>query len=240
MLLSKRKKMLNCQKMLKQKLRMKPKKGRLNCKKLPSVKLMNSPPMTFWTKSSKWKRSHSTMKTMNWQNLRPMNKKQKLQTRFLKLILKLLSRIAILMLMLPELRRKILLNVKDSKLKNLKDWRLKKLRNVNDWKLMNAKDWKFRMLKNVNDWSLRRLRNVRHRKMPIERLKRRLIGKQENKLTERMLNLRHKKLRKQKPQNVQSDKLGRKKNLKLLRKLPMHCVVKPQLGKRRNQLTNQP
>lgn len=115
------------------------------------------------------------------------------------MILKLLSRIAILMLMLPELRRKILLNVKDSKLENLKDWRLKKLRNVNDWKLMNAKDWKFRMLKNVNDWSLRRLRNVRHRKMPIERLKRRLIGKQENKLTERMLNLRHKKLRKQKP-----------------------------------------
>jgi hypothetical protein len=55
------------------------------------------------------------------------------------------------------------------------------------------------MLKNVNDWSLRRLRNVRHRKMPIERLKRRLIGKQENKLTERMLNLRHKKLLKQKP-----------------------------------------
>ena len=54
---------------------MKPKKGRLNCKKLPSVKLMNSPPMTFWTKSSKWKRRHSTMKTMNWQNSRPMNKK---------------------------------------------------------------------------------------------------------------------------------------------------------------------
>jgi hypothetical protein len=50
-----------------------------------------------------------------------MNKKSKLKTRLLKLILKLLSRIAILILMRPELRRKMLLNVNDWKLRNVKE-----------------------------------------------------------------------------------------------------------------------